>query len=316
MWFSLNEPDGSFGGIFHGMRYTTQRVLGERRAALINDIGVRTGEFAYCFIAHSHTHTAPAPLRTLNDFYHAVVESLETDPRDVPFAILYTVNESSRSLCLTVRLTLPGQVPPRRTKARSKSCPSSRAVRLTRVGTVGVPHDHPSAPSTINVAIPNTSSVEALMGDDLPTASLNLLSLSSSGTSMRQSLSSQGGSGTHTESCTVSNSSACGSPISTRGTPLPVLPSVSHEEIPWSIREAIVTREPVIVADCSSLIQDYPVRVWNELPTSAVVIPIFHNHEQKIPSLLLILGLSCRLAFDNDYELFIVSINRSAAVRC
>jgi hypothetical protein len=64
--------------------------------------------------------------------------------------------------------------------------------------------------------------------------------------------------------------------------------------------------EPVLVEDCEDLIKDYPVRVWGELPSSAIVVPLSVGH-QATPSLVLIIGLSCRLRFDEDYELFIVS---------
>jgi hypothetical protein len=79
------------------------------------------------------------------------------------------------------------------------------------------------------------------------------------------------------------------------------------DELEWPIVEAIHSREPVVVSDCSSLIKGYPIRAWDEPPTSAVVIPIFLKHNQDTPLLILILGLSCRLGFDSDYELFIVS---------
>lgn len=74
----------------------------------------------------------------------------------------------------------------------------------------------------------------------------------------------------------------------------------------WPFAEAMRTRRPVVVEDISELIQGYPVRVWDELPTSAIVIPLALNSEQGSPGAVLVLGLSCRLKYDAAYAAFIV----------
>lgn len=78
----------------------------------------------------------------------------------------------------------------------------------------------------------------------------------------------------------------------------------------WPFAEALHARHPIIVRDCSKLISGYPTRVWDELPTSAIVIPVMPNAEGSSPCAVLVLGLSCRLTYDAEYQAFHVSCSR------
>ena len=60
--------------------------------------------------------------------------------------------------------------------------------------------------------------------------------------------------------------------------------------------------------DCTALIQHFPVRVWDELPSAAVVVPIASDSDEGIPGALMVIGLSVRRPFDDDYQSFIVSL--------
>ncbi|KAK4687012.1 hypothetical protein P7C73_g3098, partial [Tremellales sp. Uapishka_1] len=73
----------------------------------------------------------------------------------------------------------------------------------------------------------------------------------------------------------------------------------------WPIKEALETKRLVLVEDCSSLIKDFPVRVWDELPDAAVVVPIANDSDEGVPHAVLVVGLSVRRPFDDDYEAFI-----------
>lgn len=75
----------------------------------------------------------------------------------------------------------------------------------------------------------------------------------------------------------------------------------------WPLLEVLRTRRPVVVRDCSKLIEGYPIRVWDELPTAAFVMPVVSNAEGGLPDAIIVLGLSCRLAFDAEYQAFLVS---------
>jgi signal transduction histidine kinase len=74
----------------------------------------------------------------------------------------------------------------------------------------------------------------------------------------------------------------------------------------WPLAEALRSQRPILVGDCAKLIEGYPVRVWDELPTSAIVLPI-SSSDGSSPSTVLVIGISCRLPFGTDYQAFFVS---------
>jgi hypothetical protein len=75
----------------------------------------------------------------------------------------------------------------------------------------------------------------------------------------------------------------------------------------WPLRDALVSKRLVLVEDCMQLISGFPVRVWDDLPTSAVIVPISNDSEDGALGAVLVVGLSIRRPFDEDYESFIVS---------
>jgi hypothetical protein len=72
----------------------------------------------------------------------------------------------------------------------------------------------------------------------------------------------------------------------------------------WGFAEVLTHRRTVTI-DCSQLIQGYPVRVWESLPTEAVVMPISLNSDDGLPAAVLVLGISTRLDYDQTYRLFV-----------
>lgn len=75
----------------------------------------------------------------------------------------------------------------------------------------------------------------------------------------------------------------------------------------WPFKEALQSKRIVLVEDCSALIEGYPIQVWDELPTSAVVVPIASDSDDGAPSAVIVIGLSIRRPFDEEYESFLVS---------
>ena len=75
----------------------------------------------------------------------------------------------------------------------------------------------------------------------------------------------------------------------------------------WPFMEALQNKRPVLVEDCSALLENFPVRVWDELPNAAIVVPVSTESDDGIPSSVVVLGLSVRRPFDDDYEAFVVS---------
>lgn len=73
----------------------------------------------------------------------------------------------------------------------------------------------------------------------------------------------------------------------------------------WPFLEALQTRRPLLVPDCSGLTDGYPKRVWNLIPKSAVIIPAFID-SSSTPGAVLVLGL--HLPYDTEYKNFIVGM--------
>ena len=71
--------------------------------------------------------------RELEDFWRLVIKTLEENDKDIPFALLYGVEEDEESISVS----------------------SSQSTRLPKQcvlkGGIGVPHDHPAAPKRIDL---------------------------------------------------------------------------------------------------------------------------------------------------------------------
>lgn len=153
-------------------------------------------------------------------------------------------------------------------------------VSLHLAGDVGVPDNHPSAPAQLSMTLTSRS---------------------------REGRPSNAGPFTHnlTSSPTMSVFSTLSGPAARSSTPSDDLDMQVAD--PWPFREALQSRRVVLVEDCSTLIEHFPVRVWDELPNAAVVVPIASDSDEGIPGAVLVIGLSIRRPFDEDYQSFIVS---------
>ncbi|WVF67557.1 hypothetical protein IAT40_002314 [Kwoniella sp. CBS 6097] len=80
----------------------------------------------------------------------------------------------------------------------------------------------------------------------------------------------------------------------------------------WPFQKAFHHRRSVIVEDCRDLISGFPIRVWDELPCGAIVIPIANDSDQ--PTAMLVMGLNVRRPFDKDYADFILSLAKPSYV--
>jgi len=163
--------------------------------------------------------------------------------------------------------------------------------RIRYVGGVGVPEGHPSAPAEEMVCL--LSQLEMVITEAFPPPM-------SPGSTDHMS----------------SNASNWSNPRP--GPRSPSIPMSQQDAAPqgqdqhsWPFLEAIRTRKPVLMKDCSKVIEGYPVRIWKRLPSSAVVMPIVHNPDSnQMPKAIFVLGISSRLPFDEDYDSFIVSAER------
>ena len=216
--------------------------------------------------------------RTMDEFNSAVIEILSSNPRDAPFALLYNVRVESAT-----------------EKKNNKAAPlthnpdSPKKAVLSLMGEIGVPDGHASAPAQVSIRL---------------------------GSKQRESRASNAGPFTQglVGSPTMSFVSSISNSLSTKSEPLvarggtPETISEGNESEVydhWPFREALQSRRLVLVEDCESLIEGYPIRVWDELPHSAIVVPVANDSDEGTPSAVLVIGLSVRRPFDEDYESFI-----------
>jgi signal transduction histidine kinase/DNA-binding NarL/FixJ family response regulator len=220
----IRDKAGTVIGLYNQSVDTTPQVLAERRLTTVRNLSEQM-----------------LVVRSLREYYDSIIEVLEDNPRDAPFALCYSVHTKS-----------PGQTS------------GDVDIRLER--SLGVPDDDPHARATTSVNIP--PKVKSMFGPGttgLSSPTLSAISALSSGSgSVRAHIYAEGNS--------------------------------------WPIQRALTTRQCVIVQDCRELIKNYPIREWDELPVSAIVIPICSDSSTEIPESVMILGLNVRRPFDEDYD--------------
>jgi hypothetical protein len=167
--------------------------------------------------------------------------------------------------------------------APGSSQPTKLTLRLA--GAVGIPENHSSTPNTISIQMPSKSGREprAPVGPFAHTIT-----------------------GSPTMSAHSSVSGASPLPPSAAGTQSPD-DDMRGAVDAWPIKDALISKRLVLVEDCMQLIQGFPIRVWDDLPTSAVIMPISNDSDDGALGAVLVIGLSIRRPFDDDYESFIVS---------
>jgi len=79
----IPDDNGDFGGILCPATEETERIIGERQMALLRELGART-----------------ADARTYKDATELASSALQTNPADLPFALIYLVDPEKRSASL------------------------------------------------------------------------------------------------------------------------------------------------------------------------------------------------------------------------
>jgi signal transduction histidine kinase/DNA-binding NarL/FixJ family response regulator len=220
----IRDKAGVVIGLYNQSVDTTQQVLAERRLTTVRNLSEQM-----------------LVVRSLKEYYDSIIEVLEENPRDAPFA-----------LCYSVHLKNAGQTS------------GDVDIRLER--SLGVPENDPHATATTTVNIP--PKVKSIFGPGttgLSSPTLSAISALSSGSGSNRA-------------------------------------HIYAEGNSWPIQRALATRQCVIVQDCRELTKNYPIREWDELPISAIVIPICSDSSTDIPESVMILGLNVRRPFDEDYD--------------
>lgn len=159
---------------------------------------------------------------------------LSTAPTEIPFFIGYSV--------LALETT-------------TKS-PMSDTVKLSLESTVGVPSSHRSAPSSLVLEVPKMPKA--------PRSTTYVGGYAEEDACDEESTC--GSSALHTEGSIASGISFASSRSSDRW------PTVELDGGMWPIRLALMTRRCIRVENVRELIGDYPLRQWDELPDSALVV--------------------------------------------
>ncbi|TXT14114.1 uncharacterized protein COLE_00307 [Cutaneotrichosporon oleaginosum] len=273
LWAPLKDATGEYAGLYFTLHDTTLRVLAERRTTVLRDLAERA-------------YTA----RSIKEFNETLLDTLEANPRDAPFALIFHVESTTSN------------IQPRSVGSRANSLrgPPTSTARLRYGGGVGVPDGHVSAPQTCTV--------ELLPGEQ-PTSEM----MASAFTTLEISPS-EAGQPASKPNYTPMRRGIFRSDATHESSSVKIEPAPADE---WPLAEALRARRPIIVRDCSRIIKGYSVRVWEELPTSAIVIPIT-SADGGLPRAVLVLGLSSCLSFDIEYQAFLrlrlqLSINLAAA---
>ncbi|KAL7418688.1 hypothetical protein Q5752_006371 [Cryptotrichosporon argae] len=78
--------------------------------------------------------------------------------------------------------------------------------------------------------------------------------------------------------------------------------TISTDTQAWPIMQAITTRQCVIIDDCRELIDGFPLRQWDALPESAIVVPLCQDGSDESVPAVIIIGLNVQRPLDTDYE--------------
>ena len=223
-------------GMYNQATDTTSQILAERRLTTVRDMSDQM------LVA-----------RTTKEYYNGIVEVLEQNPHDAPFALCYSVH-------------------PRQAEGPEV------IVDVKLQTTIGVPLSHPEAQS-LTLTLPMKMRYNfGPNAERLSSPTLSALSALSSGSGRMYH---------------------------------------SSDSRSWPILKALTTHQCVLIDDCRPLIEGYELRVWDQLPVSAIVVPVCSESSMEIPESVLILGLNVLRPLDADYDAWIqvIRANLAASLR-
>lgn len=230
-----------------------------------------------------HLVEGVAWVRTRHEFFQTAINVLANNPIDAPFAAFYT--EMSRP---TLRH-------------------NDQNIELVRAGSIGIPNGHPHLPQKVlltpavrRAAAANfaESMMPTTAGQKLSGQSINSgSSAASSGDSFRSSNRSETGS-LHTSSHPSRSSRGSKQSATYHGA----------ESLASPFARAIESRQCVIIENSQELFSGLPVRQWDALPTTAIVIPLNLDSAAVAPPAVLLLGLNLYRPLDTEYEEWIQQV--------
>ncbi|GAA5825914.1 hypothetical protein JCM11251_000050 [Rhodosporidiobolus azoricus] len=238
--------------------------------------------------------------RTVEDFSETALKSLSSNPYDIPFALLYTVEEIAST--------------PTKREVRLGYDRSGRThIKLTCRGSTGIPADHPFLiqEALVDITPPmsrqSSSSASTSTGTGSTATAMDL----------RERLEGAGGfaspgslasAGSPAPSSTASSASTAGNSGRFRASP-------RAPQWAWPFEEACVKRDPVLVDDLGSLAETLDrSRGWTIPTKQAVVIPVMVDAGQTVPSAVLVLGVNAMSRYDHLMDTFFGLLARHTAI--
>lgn len=221
--------------------------------------------------------------RTVEDFAETALRSLGQNPFDLPFVLLYTVEQVTTK-------------PTKREVRAGFQSSARKTVKLNCRGATGIPEDHPFLvqEAVVDIAPPmsrqSSSSTSASTGTGSTATAMDLRGLNGNSPAPSNS----------------SNASTA-SPFVTENRP--------GQTWSWPFEEACLKRDPVLVEDLGTLADSLDrSRGWSYAPRQAVVIPIMIEAGQTVPSAVLVLGVNAMSRYDHLLETFNNLIARHVAI--
>ncbi|KAG8762530.1 hypothetical protein FRC11_009065 [Ceratobasidium sp. 423] len=250
-WTPIWQEDGTVGGIWNSSWETTTNVIAERRLSCISELASRL-----------------AGTKTQEQFGEQTLDVLARNPLDLPFIALYwcqVVNPPSPAGKASLALNYLRRYPS-----------SMIHIKLTLVGSAGIPSDHPMAKETVEYTLdPVTHRIVRGRSDSMSVSDL-------SSVSSRPPLISPSG------SSTSSIQSSTGLDMAN------VLLSGSIELI-----------DPLP----AHLAKNLNGRGFKDVPRTAAILPISTSSSSSLPHAVLVVGLNTRRAYDADYAAWLGSLS-------
>ncbi|KAI0320178.1 hypothetical protein OF83DRAFT_1281345 [Amylostereum chailletii] len=271
----VTMPDGTVGGYLNGTFDNTQKVVTERRLAIIRDISTKAGL-----------------ARTQAEFTTSLMDVFQSHELDAPFVAIYSAS------VLEVPSHSGEDSQPRTSYVRGSDNDPPVKVQLTLRGKVGIPDGHPSMPKLHQIFLnahtlrpspvhraartPSPVNLSPLpMADDIPPG------FEHRGSDSEATMTTQDGGTTSSDTLTT------------------LLHSTEPLEITspfWPFEEAFSARKDMHVEHLPSYVVDgFELRGWKEHAREAVLIPITVD-DSDIPGGILVLGLNSRRPYDEDYR--------------
>ncbi|GAA5864241.1 hypothetical protein JCM8547_001304 [Rhodosporidiobolus lusitaniae] len=247
--------------------------------------------------------------RTVEDtflhFSETALKSLALNPYDIPFAMLYTVEEVTAA--------------PSKKEVRAGFGRSTRnVIKLKCRGSSGVPEGHPflveEALVDITPPMSRSSSASTSTGTGSTATAMDLRdrldSMGSLSPATASPAPSAGSSGS-----TAGSRGLLGSASSARSGRSSAAAQSSRSGWHWPFEEACLKRDPVVVEDLGTFAESLDRSKGWSIPTKqAVVIPVMVEAGQSVPSAVLVLGVNAMNRYDGLMETFFNLVARHVAI--